>query len=82
LVERSVDPTDARAVVVAATDAGRETLESLREAYRSILGEALRDWNEDDLNALTALLGRLAAALESAASTASPSDRTRAEVVR
>lgn len=63
LVTRTPDPGDARAVVVTATDEGRVMLELLREGYRSVLADALADWEAADVQRLTDLLGRLAASL-------------------
>lgn len=63
---RSVDPVDGRAVVVTATDQGRELILRLREAYQEILGEVLEEWDTGDLEGLATLLGRLTADLAEA----------------
>lgn len=59
LVTRTPDPDDMRVTVVNATAAGVELIERLRETQRSLLAEALTDWETEDLENLASLLGRL-----------------------
>lgn len=60
LVTRSVDPSDGRAVIVAATDRGVALVGHLRQAYRELLADVMGDWAPEEVESLTALLGRLA----------------------
>jgi DNA-binding MarR family transcriptional regulator len=60
LVERTVDPNDGRASMLALAPAGKEALKKLRESWRRALVEVLQDWPDADREALGALLGRLA----------------------
>jgi DNA-binding MarR family transcriptional regulator len=60
LVTRSVDPTDGRAVVVAATEQGEALVGRIRLANMELLAEAMHDWDPQEVERLTGLLGRLA----------------------
>lgn len=62
LVERTVDPTDARARLVALTPAGRSQLAALEAAQRTRWERALSSWSREDIVQLTTLLARLAQA--------------------
>jgi DNA-binding MarR family transcriptional regulator len=67
LVARERDPSDGRAVLVAATGAGREALAEVRSRYGALLAEHVRDMSDSDLAALVAAtdaLGRLIEALQ------------------
>jgi DNA-binding MarR family transcriptional regulator len=61
LVERTVDPSDGRASMLALAPAGKDALKKLRESWRRALVEVLQDWPEADRAALGALLTRLSA---------------------
>ncbi|MCO1660355.1 MarR family winged helix-turn-helix transcriptional regulator [Pseudonocardia humida] len=59
LVERTVDPTDARARLVGLTESGRERHHAARERRRGEWQRALQSWERADIVALTALLAKL-----------------------
>jgi DNA-binding MarR family transcriptional regulator len=58
-VTRRPDPTDGRATVVEATDAGRAALAATREVRAGMYGEILDGWTTQDRAALATLLSRL-----------------------
>jgi DNA-binding MarR family transcriptional regulator len=58
--ERTADPSDARAVMLAPTARGREILERARVARRLRLQQVLAHWPDEDRTALARLLQRLA----------------------
>lgn len=60
LAERASDPSDARAVMLAPTAAGREVLERVRGARREHMEQVLARWPADDRKELARLLARLA----------------------
>ncbi|QCQ90204.1 MarR family winged helix-turn-helix transcriptional regulator [Rhodococcus sp. SGAir0479] len=60
LVERLPDPQDARARLVALTDAGRDQLSEQRAAAIADWHERLSRWDPADVRQLTTLLRRLA----------------------
>ena len=60
LVIRSIDPSDGRAVIVEATDRGEALVDHVRGAYRELLADVMGDWSPEDVESLTALVGRLA----------------------
>lgn len=60
LVDRRPHPDDARAVVLSLTRSGKRTLDRMLRARRSILEEALADWDPDDIEELQRLAARLA----------------------
>jgi DNA-binding MarR family transcriptional regulator len=64
MVVRRVDPGDRRATRIALTAAGRRTLERVLQARRAWLEHLLDGWDDDDLAAFGALLGRFSVALE------------------
>lgn len=64
-VERTADPEDGRATVLAATGEGRRVFEENRRARNQNLAELLTGWPESDRLALRELLGRFASDLES-----------------
>jgi DNA-binding MarR family transcriptional regulator len=58
-VTRRADPTDGRATVVEATDAGRAALAETREVRARMYGEILEEWRPGDRAALADLMSRL-----------------------
>jgi DNA-binding MarR family transcriptional regulator len=64
LVDRTPDPADGRAAVLAISPHGREVLDETVRIYDARLAHALRDWSADDLRTLTALLKRFSDDLE------------------
>ncbi|WP_169164643.1 MarR family winged helix-turn-helix transcriptional regulator [Cellulomonas taurus] len=58
-VSRTVDDTDRRVTVVAATDEGRAALAETREIRGGIYREVLADWTEQERTALATALHRL-----------------------
>jgi DNA-binding MarR family transcriptional regulator len=63
-IERTADPEDGRATLLAATDEGRRVFEENRRARNQNLAELLANWSESDRLALRDLLGRFATDLE------------------
>lgn len=59
LVTTEPDPADRRAVLLAATDAGRAELRQFLTAGELVFGAVIADWPADDVVALTRLLTRL-----------------------
>jgi DNA-binding MarR family transcriptional regulator len=59
LVTTEPDPADRRAVLLAATDAGRAELRQFLAAGEEVFGAVIADWSADDVVALTRLLTRL-----------------------
>jgi DNA-binding MarR family transcriptional regulator len=53
-VERNTDTRDGRAVLVAITKAGRQTLEQVRTEYRALLHEEMASLDDDELETLAA----------------------------
>ncbi|MCD9623666.1 MarR family winged helix-turn-helix transcriptional regulator [Rhabdothermincola salaria] len=62
-LERRAHPDDGRSWVLAATPDGRAAHRRLREANETMLARQLRDWTDDDMDALAAGLERLVADL-------------------
>jgi DNA-binding MarR family transcriptional regulator len=62
LAERTVDPSDARARLVALTPAGRAKLTKLQADQRARWEDALAGWSREDIVQLTALLAKLSQA--------------------
>lgn len=58
-VTRSPDPEDKRVTLVTVSDRGVELIQRLRGVQRDLLAEALAEWDDDDLQSLAGLLGRL-----------------------
>jgi len=74
LVERVPDPADRRASILAVTGAGREALQQAREWFEGVLIRALEQWGDDEIDALTASLGRFVADLDGALRDGLPGD--------
>ena len=58
--ERETDPSDARAVMLTPTPAGREIIEQARVVRRRIFERVLAHWPDEDREELARLLQRLA----------------------
>ena len=63
LVERTPDPADGRATLVAASDDAVRRLADVAEHRRKWLDEQLGDWSAEELADFAATLGRYNAAL-------------------
>lgn len=59
LVERRADPSDGRATLLYATDAGIAVQQQMRAGRDRMMAGVLRDWPEDDVHQLTRLMSRL-----------------------
>jgi DNA-binding MarR family transcriptional regulator len=66
LARRETDPSDARAVILATTAAGREVLDRLLVARHQLLEKALAEWPDGDRQDIARLLVRLAEDLTAA----------------
>ena len=66
LLQRSPDPDDGRAMLLAASPDAVAGLSRVREERRASLDERLAGWSDADLTALVSLLGRYNTALERA----------------
>ena len=60
LIERTIDPVDGRACLLAVSERGREALTEAVAFRRAQLAELLKEWSNRDRGNLTALLDRLA----------------------
>lgn len=63
LVERQADPSDGRATVLVATQAGVEVQQRMRRNRDKLMAELVEDWPDEDVENLTRLLGRFNASL-------------------
>jgi len=66
LLAKVPDPADGRAALLSLTDRGAAVLESVSEARREVLAEAITDWTDDERTALADGLQRLGAGLQQA----------------
>jgi DNA-binding MarR family transcriptional regulator len=64
LVQRVPDATDARAVEICLTDAGRRVGERIVGQLDKIAGGAFRDWSADEVEALERLANKLVRSLD------------------
>ena len=64
LIERSPDPEDRRAAILAITADGRNRMESIAEARRTEIRERLGDWTNEDLLGLVSSMARYNEALD------------------
>jgi DNA-binding MarR family transcriptional regulator len=64
LIERTPDPEDRRALILAITDEGSRRLAHVARDRRQEVATLLQDWSEDDLRSFVQLLTRYNAALE------------------
>jgi DNA-binding MarR family transcriptional regulator len=60
LIERTIDPVDGRACLLAVSERGREALAEAVSFRRAQLANLLREWSEPDRRLVTNLLDRLA----------------------
>jgi DNA-binding MarR family transcriptional regulator len=67
LVVRRRDEQDARACHITLTDQGRGKLEAIQDDYRTVLGAALAELDDDDIDRIPSLLHRLEQAIVRAA---------------
>jgi DNA-binding MarR family transcriptional regulator len=58
LVERTADPRDGRASVLAVTPGGRQVLDDVMTSHHRQLADALRDWTPEERSALSTMLQR------------------------
>ena len=63
-VERTADPEDGRATLLAATAEGRRVFEENRRLRNERFSQILASWSDADRAALTTMLGRLATDIE------------------
>jgi DNA-binding MarR family transcriptional regulator len=63
-VERTADPVDGRATLLAATDEGRRVFEENRRLRNERFGQILGAWSEADRATLATMLNRLAGDIE------------------
>ncbi len=64
LIERTPDPEDRRAMILAISDEGRRRLDDISSTRRHELSERLRDWSEEDLALFVRSMSRYNATLE------------------
>ncbi len=58
LLRRRADPDDGRAALLALTSEGRRTVDKLRQARLRSLATIVEDWDAEDLETFSRLLGR------------------------
>jgi DNA-binding MarR family transcriptional regulator len=63
-VERTADPVDGRATLLAATTEGRRVFEENRRLRNETFARILTDWSEPDRAALATMLARLTTSIE------------------
>src|SRR5947209_1302225 len=66
-VERTADPVDGRATLLAATTEGRRVFEENRRLRNERFAQILADWSGPDRAALAAMLARLTNSIEAVA---------------
>jgi len=64
LIERSPDPEDRRAAILAITPEGSRRLETIHEMRRREVSERLSGWSDADLQDFVAMMNRYNSALE------------------
>ncbi len=64
LIERTPDPDDRRAMILAISEEGHRRLANISASRRHELSRRLGDWTEQDLSAFVRSLGRYNSALE------------------
>jgi DNA-binding MarR family transcriptional regulator len=60
LIERTIDPVDGRACLLAVSERGRQALAEVVSFRRQQLAELLQEWSDPDRRLVTNLLDRLA----------------------
>jgi DNA-binding MarR family transcriptional regulator len=75
-VERTADPEDGRATLLAATDEGRRVFEENRRIRNERIAEMLADWSVADRRNLAELLDRFSTAFEKAPMRRAPTAHT------
>jgi DNA-binding MarR family transcriptional regulator len=64
LIERSPDPEDRRAMILAISEEGHRRLSNISSARRHEVGQRLEEWTDDELRAFVRGLARYNSALE------------------
>jgi DNA-binding MarR family transcriptional regulator len=64
LIERTPDPEDRRAAILAITDEGRHRLQTIMQSRRNEIRGRLAGWETEELSDFVAALGRYNATLE------------------
>ena len=64
LIERTPDPADGRAALLAVTDDARRRMADVQRHRRKYLDERLADWSDEDLRAFVDMLGRYNTSLD------------------
>ncbi|WP_086788522.1 MarR family winged helix-turn-helix transcriptional regulator [Crossiella equi] len=64
LVERTADPLDGRATLLAATESGRELFRQRRDRRNEMIASILADWSPEDRRQLATLFHRFVGAYE------------------
>ena len=64
LIERTPDPEDRRAAILAITALGHDRMEAVAEDRRTEIRERLGDWTDDDLASLVGSMARYNQALD------------------
>ena len=64
LIERTPDPEDRRAMILAITEEGRRRMTSVSLARRHEVNARLENWTDEELRAFVRSLGRYNTALE------------------
>ncbi len=64
LIERTLDPQDRRAMILAVSEEGRRRLVDITVARRQEISQRLEAWSEEELSAFVRSLSRYNAALE------------------
>jgi DNA-binding MarR family transcriptional regulator len=59
LVERTADPADRRASLIAASERGRRTFQQHLDRWQAIFGDLTGDWTTDERREFARLLGRI-----------------------
>ncbi|GGO86633.1 MarR family winged helix-turn-helix transcriptional regulator [Wenjunlia tyrosinilytica] len=63
-IDRLPDPGDGRSRILRITPEGKQALEGAQDMCAAALAAHLKDWSDDDVAALTTLLGRLRKSFE------------------
>ncbi len=63
-IERTQDPEDRRAMILALTEEGERRLDDIAQTRRAEVGQRLSEWSDDELKAFVRSLGRYNSSLE------------------